>query len=70
MMEIGVFCNQLKGKQLLATFRPDALVVFRAKVKLVHYLKHALCCEDTRTLEVRSGVVFGTRAWSYWVAGQ
>ena len=30
----GFSKDQLKGKQLLPTFQPDALVVFRAKVKL------------------------------------
>ena len=30
----GFSKDQLKGKQLSPTFRPDALVVFRAKVKL------------------------------------
>ena len=31
--------DQLKGKQLSSTFRPDALAVFRAKVlKYVHVL--------------------------------
>ena len=28
----GFSNDQLKGKQLLLTFRPDALVVFRAKI--------------------------------------
>ena len=30
----GFSKDQLKGKQLSPMFRPDALVVFRAKVKL------------------------------------
>ena len=34
----GFSKDQLKGKQLLPTFRPDALVVFRAKVTLLQDL--------------------------------
>ena len=43
----------------MAMFRLDALVVFRAVSEASSLLKHALCCDDTRILEVKSGVVFG-----------
>ena len=40
----GFSKDQLKGKQLLLTFRPDALVVFRAEVQ--EWTARSICLQD------------------------
>ena len=44
----GFSKDQLKGKQLMPMFRPDALVIFRAKVKATRGLEDALALKTTR----------------------
>ena len=48
----GFSVDQLKEKQLLPMFRPDALVIFRVKCENYTTCSHAPSWEDTHVLEV------------------